>query len=181
MVPRGCLSTAGWQAGLLSKLTLGSVVVTHPTLYPMWYEGLLLSGVHLLRTSAPDLTDLRAAVRLATSPETALAAEAIAAAGRRRACELLHLPHLMHYVAALLRRYAARFEGAHSARLHHAVRRLRETHNGSAGARVLQPEALWAELGVPARCSDQWWHDPRCASSREAAVDQRDGRAGGVS
>ena len=27
----------------------------------------------------------------------------------------------------------------------------------------MQPEALWARLGVPARCSDViWWRDPRC-------------------
>ena len=58
------------------------------------------------------------------------------------------------------RRYAARFEGAHSARLHHAVRRLREA-NGTR-ARVLQPEALAAELGMPTRCVDMWWRDPRC-------------------
>ena len=110
----------------------------------------------LLRTTAPDLSDLRDTVRLAT----AAGAEAIAVSGRQRACELLHLPHLMEYVAALLRRYAARFEGAHSARLHHAVRRLREA-NGTR-ARVLQPEALAAELGMPTRCVDMWWRDPRC-------------------
>ena len=47
-----------------------------------------------------------------------------------------------------------------SARLHHAVRRLREA-NGTR-ARVLQPEALAAELGMPTRCVDMWWRDPRC-------------------
>ena len=83
----------------------------------------------------------------------------------------MHLPHLMQFVTALLRRYAARFEGAHTSHLHHAVRRLREAsgalHSPSGGnatgtARVVQPEALWAELGVPENCGDTWWHDPRC-------------------
>ena len=36
----------GWQAGLLSKLTLGSAVVTHPTLYPLWYDDLLIKCEH---------------------------------------------------------------------------------------------------------------------------------------
>ena len=35
----------GWQAALLSKLTLGSIVITQPTLYPLWYDDLLVSGV----------------------------------------------------------------------------------------------------------------------------------------
>jgi len=159
--------------------------VTHPTLYPLWYDDLLVSGVHLLRTTSPDLSDLVATARRATGSGSdsssatgdsadrgagggaAASAEAIAAAGRRRACELMHLPHLMQYVAALLRRYAARFEGAHTSHLHHAVRRLRESpmsngHGNGTGARVVQPEALWAELGVPENCGDVWWHDPRC-------------------
>ena len=80
----------------------------------------------------------------------------------------------MLYLTTLLRRYAARFDGgAPSARLHHAVRRLREnrtattTTGGAAGAaaaaaRVMQPEALWAQLRVPMRCGDSvWWRDPR--------------------
>ena len=32
-------------------------VVTHRSLYPLWYDSLLESGTHLLRTSA-DLRDL---------------------------------------------------------------------------------------------------------------------------
>ena len=41
----------GWQASLLSKLGLGSAVITQASLYPLWFDTLLQSGVHVLRVS----------------------------------------------------------------------------------------------------------------------------------
>lgn len=152
----------GWQAGLLSKLTLGSVVVTHQTLYPLWYDPLLLRGRHLIRTRA-DLSDLPNLLNeLNRDAETA---RRIAEAGRERACAIMHFPHLVTYVAKLLRQYSQQlFVGAHSARLHHMVRRLVSGQlESTAGVRVLQPENIWANLGTTARCQDVWWRDPRCA------------------
>ena len=97
----------------------------------------------------------------------------------------MHLPHLARYVAGLLRRYAALFDGPHPSRLHHAVRRLAETTGQSGGRvnrtaaggaaaggsaappRTLLPERLWAELGAsPPHCGDVWWRDPRCEVKR---------------
>ena len=62
--PCTCLLSAahtGWQAALLSKLTLGSLVVTHRTLYPLWFDELLVSGQHLVRAQEADLTTYRRA------------------------------------------------------------------------------------------------------------------------
>ena len=169
----------GWQASLLSKLSLGSVVITQASLYPLWFDGLLRSGEHVLRVRH-DLADLAAHLRTATAD--APRAERIARGGQLRLCQLMHLPHLARFVAGLLRRYAALFAGAHPSRLHHAVRRLAEETAAAgqggvrlnrtadkarvgAGAppRTLLPERLWAELGAsPPHCGDVWWRDPRC-------------------
>ena len=34
---------------------------------------------------------------------------------------------------------------------------------GFGKTRRIDTGLLWAELGVPARCGDVWWHDPRCS------------------
>ena len=164
----------GWQAALLAKLTLGSLVVTHRTLYPLWFDELLVSGQHLVRAQEADLSDLPAlldgVLGLGPELEGAASPEEMATNGRRRACELMHLPHLAGYVAALLRRYARRFVGAHSARLHHAVRKLSEAATptqtvDATRPRIVQPEQLWAALpGTPIRCDDPFWRDPRCSA-----------------
>ena len=70
-------------------------------------------------------------------------------------------------------RYAELFEGTHSARLHHEVRRLsdagrtRPPRNSSlARMRSLLPERLWSEIATsPAHCDDVWWRDPRCETA----------------
>ena len=89
----------------------------------------------------------------------------------------MHLPHLARFVSRLLGGYAALFEGPHSARLHHELRRIadagrsRPPRNRSArsGApprtppRTLLPERLWSEISeMPAHCDGVWWRDPRC-------------------
>ena len=141
-------------------------VVTQASLYPLWFDGLLQSSVHVLRARA-DLADLGPLLRTATGP----AGEPIAHAGRRRLCQLMHLPHLARFVSGLLHRYSALFDGQHSARLHHAVRQLsdagrsRQPHNRSA-PRTLLPERLWSEIATsPPHCYDVWWRDPRCDSN----------------
>ena len=57
--------------------------------------------VHVLR-ARPDLADLATLLRTATGP----AGEAIASAGRRRLCQLMHLPHLARFVRRVLGGYA---------------------------------------------------------------------------
>ena len=91
----------GWQASLLSKLGLGSAVITQASLYPLWFDTLLQSGVHVLR-ARPDLSDLAPLLRTATGP----AGAQIAVAGRQRLCQLMHLPHLARFVRTVLGGYA---------------------------------------------------------------------------
>ena len=62
--------------------------------------------------------------------------------------------------------------GSQGARLHHMVRRLSNSSGAFSGGnagRVMVPEVLWAELGMPARCGDVWWRDPRCFGVRDGA------------
>ena len=55
----------------MSKLTLGSLLIAPTSLFPLWYDGLLEDGVHLLRVR-PDASDLPRALRwLATHGATA--------------------------------------------------------------------------------------------------------------
>ena len=70
------------------------------------------------------------------------------------------------YLAALLRRYAALFDGPLPSRLHHAVRRLSEPaaappppSNRTRGAppRTLLPERLWAEDRKSTRLNPSHW------------------------
>ena len=61
----------GYQASLMSKLTLGSPLIAPTSLFPLWYDGLLEDEVHLLRVR-PDASDLPRALRwLATHGATA--------------------------------------------------------------------------------------------------------------
>ena len=46
----------------MSKLTLGSLLIAPTSLFPLWYDGLLEDGVHLLRVR-PDASDLPRALR----------------------------------------------------------------------------------------------------------------------
>ena len=162
------------QASLLSKLSLGSVVIAQRSLYPLWFDALLMTGKHVLRARA-DLADLADHLEFATSATNSLAAEMIAREGRVRLCQLLHLPHLARYVAGLLQKYVSLFDGPHTSRLHRAVRRLADAAGGAAGEagnrslaaaptpRTMLPERVWAELGgIPPHCNDIWWRDPRC-------------------
>ena len=41
----------------MSKLTLGSLLIAPTSLFPLWYDGLLEDGEHLLRVR-PDASDL---------------------------------------------------------------------------------------------------------------------------
>ena len=153
----------GWQASTLSKLTLGSVVVAQETLYPLWYDPTLISGRHLIRSKA-DLIDLLHVVQELNNDD--VAAQEIARAGRQRACEIMHLPHLASYISRLMTRYTRLFTGSHSSHLHHKVRHIASDQSwswrGTRQMRMRQPEELWAELGVIVRCGDIWWRDPRC-------------------
>ena len=77
---------------------------------------------------------------------------------------------MARFVSALLRRYARLFDGACTAQLHHMVRRLSEADvsmrvGNTTLPRVMEPERLGAELGLPVRCDDLWWRDPQCKFS----------------
>lgn len=167
------------QASLLSKLSLGSLVLSPRSLFPLWYEPLLESAWppvtrmrsggsgggevgHLLRVR-PDLSDLPRALRWAAAHDAE--ASATAAAGQARACALLHTPHVAGYVARLLRRYAALFAVPHTADLHRTVRQLPHTPPFAA------PERRWASRlgGINGRldCS-KWWlgGELRCGELR---------------
>ena len=125
-----------------------------------------------------DLSDLPRALRWAAAHDAE--ARATAAAGRARACALLHTPHVAGYVAKLLRRYAALFApplppGAAGARhapptpaaLHRAVRRL------ALAPPFGSPEKLLAFRlgGINGRqeCSEWWLGELRCHELRALA------------
>ena len=157
----------GWQASLLSKLTLGSVVVAQESLFPLWYDDLLKDGVHLLRTRT-DLGDL--SVRLQWLRHHGGEAQKIARAGQQRACALLHVPHLARFLRRLLSKYAALFEGPYPSTLHLRVRRRRLGLSGAvADPRLQAPEWLWLHKAsrresTRALC-DPWWRGLRKCNS----------------
>ena len=44
-----------YQASLVSKLTLGSVLIAPTSLFPLWYDALLEDGTRPVRNHAPSL------------------------------------------------------------------------------------------------------------------------------
>ena len=44
-----------YQASLVSKLTLGSVLIAPTSLFPLWYDALLEDGTCPVRNHAPSL------------------------------------------------------------------------------------------------------------------------------
>ena len=156
----------GWQASLLAKLTLGSVVLAQRSLFPLWYDDLLHDGVHLLRTTA-DLADLP--TRLRWMNKHSGEARRIARAGQARACELLHIPHLARLLRRLLAKYADLFAGAYPSHLHTRTRR-----RPRLDARVDAPEWLWLKRASRRESSralcDPWWRGvARCNRSSQSA------------
>lgn len=128
----------GYQASLGALLALGVVVVAPPSRFPTWIEPLLRPDEHLLRPSLAALPD---ALRwLAQRPADAAA---LASRGQRRACALLHAPHVAGYLARLLRAYAAGFAGPCPPALHARVGRLAPTSPAKGGLAVMAAEALW--------------------------------------
>jgi len=124
----------GYQATLLAKLTLGSVVISPTSSYPLWFDSLLRDGEHLIRPAA-NLRDLPRRLRWLADHDKDAAA--IARAGQRRACELLAPTHVAGFVARLLRAYGLRFVGAIPPMEHGAVARQQTD------ARLFAPERLW--------------------------------------
>lgn len=144
----------GYQATLLSKLTLGSVVVAPTSHFPLWVDDLLVDGEHLIRPAA-DLADLPR--RLGWLAAHDARAAAIATAGQRRVCQLLAPPHVAGYVARLLKRYAELFTGQYHDHIAHG--RVAKPSD----PRLLSPERLWfmrLASAVESERDDQcarWW------------------------
>lgn len=117
----------GWQASLASKLMLGSVVISVRSRYPLWFEGLLKHGEHVVRVSS-SLADLPAAVRGLQADDKA--ARAIARRGAAQIELLLTERHLVGYVRQVLEQFATHFVADAAApsalRLYHSLCRERQ-------------------------------------------------------
>ena len=154
----------GYQATLLAKLMLGSVVISPASSYPLWFDRLLKDGKHLIRPAA-NLHDLPRRLRWLADHDNEAAA--IARAGQRRACELLAPTHVAGLVARLLRAYARRFVGTFPPSEHQRVTQQQpDTH-------LLAPERLWfmrlasaAESERHDQCAMWWTGEASCNESR---------------
>ena len=152
---------------LLAKLTLGSVVLSQRTNFPLWFQPLLTSET-MLRVDA-DLKDLPSRLQWLAAHDDE--ARIMAEAGQRRACALLHLPNVAGYLGRLLQRYARIFDTPHTIKAHRAVR-----HLVIARRRKLNPfdapERLWFMKldGVGGRldCSAWWVGEYSCHELRQA-------------
>lgn len=169
------LDAIGHQSLLLAKLTLGSVVVTQSSSFPLWFEPLLTSG-SVLRVRA-DLSDLPRRLQWLAAHDGE--ARGIAEAGRRQACALMHLPHVAGYLGRLLQRYARIFDKPNAAKQHRAVRHLVVPYRGGERARQQRrkvnpfdaAERLWfvKHEGVSGRldCSAWWIGEYACHELRQ--------------
>ena len=96
----------GYQASLLAKMLLGSVVVTQRSHWRLWFQDALESGVHAVRTRS-DLSDLPEKLGWLRSNDQR--AQAIARRGNALARALLDPDNLVAHMAALLERYRTLF------------------------------------------------------------------------
>ena len=97
----------GYQASLLSKMLLGSAVLTQRSHFNLWFQddetGPLVDGVHVVRVRK-DLRDLPEKIMWLRTNDSR--ARAIAARGAELVHALLKPEHLLRHMAAMLSRYS---------------------------------------------------------------------------
>ena len=100
----------GYQASLLSKMLLGSAVLTQRSHFNLWFQddetGPLVDGVHVVRVRK-DLRDLPEKIMWLRTNDSR--ARAIAARGAELVHALLKPEHLLRHMAAMLSRYSTLF------------------------------------------------------------------------
>ena len=99
----------GYQASLLAKMLIGSVVITQKSHWKLWFDDALIDGVHVVRTKS-DLSDLPEKIEWLRANDAQ--ARNIARRGSEVARALLDAEHVTEHMAALLARYKTLFTDA---------------------------------------------------------------------